>query len=412
MGPFISRRKAILLGGLYVTQFMGLSFVFGAVPAILRSSGASLDTIAWFMLFGSIWALKMFWAPLVDRFGSSRHGHYRSWLIVLQSLLAVVMVIAGFFDPGTHIEWLAACVCVMSFIGATQDLAADGLAVIVLSDKDRGMGNGIQTSGGFIGNLIGSGVALIAYDTIGWTATMWLLAAATCLPLISVIGYREPERASYAKGEVVGFVALISFFRRGGMLGWLPVLVLVRAGIGAPHALVTPLLVDKGWTLTEIALGISMAGAVFGILGALAAGALLRRYARKPVFLAALAFGCVMLVGLWLFFVSSRSDLFILVLYGVYQMSYAAILTAQLTSMMDKCAPVTASTDFSVQYCISLLSALAVAAALLPLAQRVGYETAILVCLVILCAATLAVFCKSGFLTPSQYKPLPTRVSD
>lgn len=397
---------------MYITQFMGLGFIFGAVPAILRSSGASLDTIAWFTLFGSVWALKMLWAPLVDRFGSSRHGHYRSWLIILQSLLAIVMIIAGFFPPDVNIGRLAVIVCIMSFIGATQDLAADGLAVVVLSDRDRGIGNGIQTSGGFIGNVIGSGIALIAYEMIGWTATMWLLAAATGLPLINIITFREPDRASYARGKRTGFVALISFFKRGGMLGWLPVIVLVRAGIGAPHILVTPLLIDKGWTLTGIALGISMAGALFGILGALFTGALLRRYARKPVFLASLAFGVLMLTGLWLFFVKSQSGTFILVLYGIYQMSYAAILTVQFTAMMDKSDPATASTDFSVQYCISLLSALAVAAALLPLAQRVGYETAILSCLVISCASMFAVFCNSGFLTPGQFKPLSTRVSD
>ncbi len=387
---------------------MGLAFVFGAVPAILRSSGASLDTIALFTLIGFFWALKMLWAPLVDRFGSRRYGHYRSWLISLQSLLALAMLVAGFFEPATNVKWLAVCVSAISLIGATQDLAADGLAVIILGDEERGLGNGIQTSGGFIGHMIGSGIALIAYDYLGWAATMWILAAATCLPLVNIIAYKEPSRASYVKGERVGFSALISFFKRSGMVRWLPVLLLVRAGIGAPHSLITPLLVDKGWTLTKIAVAITLIGGLFGISGAVAAGIALKHYSRKRVFLVSMAIGGIMILGLWRYFVTGQSDIFMIVLYGFYQMAYAAVLTAFHTAMMDKCAPASAATDFSLQYCISLLVALAVAAAVLPVAERFGYETAMLIGPVLLLAAAFAVYSQSGLLTPKQFRPLRT----
>ncbi|OEU48609.1 MAG: hypothetical protein BA861_07370 [Desulfobacterales bacterium S3730MH5] len=37
------RQKAVLLGGLYTSQTLGLAFVTTAVPVILRQSGVGLD---------------------------------------------------------------------------------------------------------------------------------------------------------------------------------------------------------------------------------------------------------------------------------------------------------------------------------------------------------------------------------
>ena len=73
------RQKMILLGGLYTSQFLGISFVITALPAILRQSGVGLGKISWIYGLGFIWSINFLWAPLIDRFG----GHYRSWILVM-----------------------------------------------------------------------------------------------------------------------------------------------------------------------------------------------------------------------------------------------------------------------------------------------------------------------------------------
>jgi hypothetical protein len=52
----------LLTACLYFAQGLPLGFVFGAYPVLMRSSGASLGTIAWIPLLGLPWILKFLWS--------------------------------------------------------------------------------------------------------------------------------------------------------------------------------------------------------------------------------------------------------------------------------------------------------------------------------------------------------------
>ena len=81
-----------LITALYFTQYLGVGFLTIGLVAILRDGGTSLATLGMLQTIGLIWPLKFLWAPLVDRFGSRRVGHYRSWLIPLQLGLVITLV--------------------------------------------------------------------------------------------------------------------------------------------------------------------------------------------------------------------------------------------------------------------------------------------------------------------------------
>ncbi|MEM8535400.1 MAG: MFS transporter, partial [Chloroflexota bacterium] len=214
------RQKMVLLGGLYITQFLGLGFILTAVPAIMREAGAGLDEIAWIYVLGLVWAVKFLWAPFIDRYGSKRHGHYRSWLIVLQSLLIVSLISASFFNIETQLPILSVFLILASLLSATQDIAADALAVTVLAPEERGLGNSIQMAGGFIGNMIGGGLVLIAYAWLGWTASLLILAAGTALPLINILRHKEQPAPADLREEKVSFKDLVRFFQRPRIGHW------------------------------------------------------------------------------------------------------------------------------------------------------------------------------------------------
>ena len=42
--------------------------------------------------------------------------------------------------------------------------------------KNAGLGNGIQSAGGMIGNLLSGGAVLMAYPYLGWKGCMAILA--------------------------------------------------------------------------------------------------------------------------------------------------------------------------------------------------------------------------------------------
>ena len=66
---------------------------------------------------------------------------------------------------------------VLAFLSSTQDIATDGLSRRLLSEKERGLGNGIQSAGGMLGNLLGGGAVLMAYPYLGWKGCMVILAS-------------------------------------------------------------------------------------------------------------------------------------------------------------------------------------------------------------------------------------------
>src|SRR5690606_27612309 len=87
----VNRRDAVTLLMLYVTQYVGVGFITIGLVAILRDGGTPLETLGALTLIGLVWPLKVLWAPLLDRYGSRTRGHYRSWLLVLQSALVVAL---------------------------------------------------------------------------------------------------------------------------------------------------------------------------------------------------------------------------------------------------------------------------------------------------------------------------------
>ena len=96
-----TRKRLTLITGLYVSQAIPLGFLIVALPAILRSQGLGLEQTGLLGALALPWLIKFLWAPLVDRFGSSSRGHYRSWIIPLQSLsvLAVIAIYVASSAP-------------------------------------------------------------------------------------------------------------------------------------------------------------------------------------------------------------------------------------------------------------------------------------------------------------------------
>ena len=81
-----------LLTTLWVTQYVGIGFLTVGLVAILRADGVSLADLSLVSLLGLAWPLKLLWAPLLDRYGSRRLGHHRSWLLALQSAMVLALL--------------------------------------------------------------------------------------------------------------------------------------------------------------------------------------------------------------------------------------------------------------------------------------------------------------------------------
>lgn len=346
--------KLLLLASLYVSQAIPLGFFTVALPAILRRQGVPLEQIGLVGALALPWLLKFLWAPLVDRHGSRRFGHFRSWILPLQTLSALAVVGLALLDPGRGLGWIFALGGVFMLLAATQDVATDGLAVNSLRFEERGPANGIQVGGYYLGLILGGGVVLMVFDRLGWQAALLGMAACLALPLIPAWRFDEPSRrrpdvvAAGALPAATGFRALGRFFRRAGYGRWLAVVLLYRAAESSALAMFNPMLVDRGRSLEEIGVLLGVVNAAAAFAGAVLGGQLMRRLGRRRA-LALFAFALAAAVALMMVAAAGFDGAWILVAAVAVAFTGGMSTAALYTNMMDACSEASAGTDFSFQ---------------------------------------------------------------
>jgi len=341
--------KLTLIATLYVSQAIPLGFFIVAIPAILRSQGLPLERVGLLSAIAAPWLLKFLWAPLVDRYGSRRWGHFRSWLLPLQTFSVLTVVAISMLDLETDFMPLVLAGALFMLLAATQDIATDGLSVRVLTHDERGPGNGVQVGGYYLGQIVGGGLMLIAFHRFGWSTAVLAMAGFLALPILPTLLFREPRHPREAAARTVDYRALGRFFTRPGAGVWVAILLLYRTGETMAATMFNPMLVDLGMSLEEIGLLLGIASSFGSFSGALSGGFLIRSVGRKPA-----------LVGFGLLQAAAIAGLALPALgfagpAGVYTVAIASafaggMATAALyTSMMDHSSSETSATDFTLQ---------------------------------------------------------------
>jgi predicted MFS family arabinose efflux permease len=393
-----------LLAVLYGSQVIALTFFVYALPAVLRDQGASLRLIGLIQLLALAWVAKAAWAPLVDRYGSRRLGHYRGWLLALRVLTILAILALGPVPPDDELPLLVALVAVVVVLSATQDIAADATAVRLLAPSERGVGNGIQRAGSYFGYVVGAGGVLVVYDRLGWAAALAVMAALTAVPLPMLLRYREPEVVLAGSRPAASWRTVGSFFRQPGAARWaLVVLPLYLVGVGTAYPLMTPMLVDAGWPLDRIGAVSMVGGGLVAILASLAGGVIVTALGRR---LALVVFGLVQVAAVAALLPLAQGPvgtLTGLAAVASFNLAFAMAGTAISTVNMDWCRPSSAGSDYTVQDSFVHLLMQVAGSAGLALADAVGYA-ALLAGSMVLGLAGVGV-AAWGFREPSAPRP-------
>lgn len=339
-----------LVAALYGSQFIPLAFFLYGLSAVLRERGLPLERIGLIQLVALTWVVKFAWAPLVDRWGSRRFGHYRPWLIATHSLMVLALLTLSRLDVVRHLPLVILLMAGLAVVSATQDIATDATAVRLLKPSERGIGNGIQKAGGFLGLMLGGGGGLLAYDRWGWASAMVLLAALTAAPLPLLLAYREQGAPDVSRRHKVSMRTLVGFFHQPGAVRWaFAVLPLYLAGIAVAYPLVTLMLVDYGWPLDTIGTVWIIGGGAVAMVAALAAGGLLSAIRRRPALIGLAVIQLAAIAALLLVARSTGGALVGLAAVVLLSGAYAAVGTAVYTINMDWSRTDSAATDYTVQ---------------------------------------------------------------
>lgn len=284
-GEMSRSRRFALIGSLYSTQNLSLAAYNYAFLIAAQRAGVSLELIGMAAGVATIIVLKFLWAPLVDRVSPPGKGHYRTWLILCQFALVIGALALATLDPGQQFVPILAVFGLIFFFAGTQDVAADATATRLLGSGDRGIGNGIQSAGASVAQVIGGGVILFITGSHSWAAAMLALALMSAVPLPFVLTWRETETTGHLEAPKVTAADLRSFFARPGVVRWaVVVLPLYVFGGTAAYNLMRPMLTDAGWSEERLGLIVVVGGGVAGVLAGLVGGLAISALGRRRGF--------------------------------------------------------------------------------------------------------------------------------
>ena len=380
----------MVLACLYTAQTLPGHFASNAIPVIMRLEGIPLDRIGLMSLISLPWALKCFWAPLVDRYGGPRN-HYRKWALAMQGMFAAATLATATLDLRRDLGFIAILSTLSYMFAATQDVAVDAYATRSLRPEQRGVGNGVQSGANLLGVVLGSGAALALYVEAGWETTLTVLAVASILLGFPLVVARERPLVNERRAS---FRDLVTLFRVPEVARLTPVLATACGGIFSATVMCRPLLVDKGYDWRLVAL-ISAALPLSGVPAAVGAGFAIRRWGAGRILSGALITGAVAGGVLAATARYGMSTIWLGLGLILLQIAFGILSAALNTMAMGFARPGSEGSDFTV------LASVAFAGGMLPMAaagfvaQRFGYNTAF-TCSGVLCLAVLALFPQPG----------------
>lgn len=378
-------KKLTLLGSLYLAQGLPDGFFRQTLPVMLRREGVSLEGIGLATLLMLPWGLKFLWAPLVDRHGSPRFGRRRSWIVPLQLTAIVVMLLLAQSDPQQGLTPLLVGVLLINFVAATQDIAADGLAVTLLRPEERGLGNGVQVGAYRVGMILSGGVLIVLFEQIGWAGCFYWMAAASTLALVPVLMTREPVAPP---PEPVEIGMLRGFLRQRGMAGWLLTIAAFKFGEAFATAMLRPMFVDRELSMVALGWITGTAGFIAGLVGAMVGGACVGAYGRHRMLM---IFGLLQAVAVASYALLALGPLDLTRVYVICIFEHLAsgMATAALfTMMMDATRPNAAGTDYTAQASVVVLATGLASAFSGFSAQALGYPAHFVLAAALCLAAT------------------------
>ncbi len=277
--PPESRKKLGIVALLYFIQGAPAGILWEVLPVFFRVHGVSLRAIGGLRFLELPYSLKVFWSPLVHRYGDRR-----MWVLACMFGIAGVLFALPFVDVAS-VGWMVLfLILALTTLSATQDVAIDSYSVVLVNRDEEGAANGMRASAYRMALVfVGGGMVFLA-AVLAWNQ-LFILAGAVFTTLgLSVIviprfGLSEENREHWLQG----------FVGWAGTWRVIPLVLFVltyKLGEFAIGPMVKPFWVDYGrsiWPVRDelmfqIGLFPTTFGIILGVIGALAGGAFISRF--------------------------------------------------------------------------------------------------------------------------------------
>jgi PAT family beta-lactamase induction signal transducer AmpG len=277
--PGAARKKLTVVALLYFIQGAPAAILWEVLPVYFRVNGVSLRAIGGLRLLELPYSLKVFWSPLVHRFGE------RAWWMVGCMLGIAGVLFALPWVEVAAVGWVVlVLILALTTLSATQDIAIDSYSVALVQREEEGAANGVRASAYRVALvLVGGGLVFLA-AVARWNA-LFILAGF----IFALLGLATLWLPRLPLPEQARVHWLQGFWRWAGTWRIIPLVLFVltyKLGEFAIGPMVKPFWVDYGkniWpTPEELMFQIGLFPTSFGVLlsvvGALLGGAFITRY--------------------------------------------------------------------------------------------------------------------------------------
>ena len=176
----------------------------------LKEDGLSRSTVGWAGLIFAVYAFNYLWAPLIDRIKipwlTSKIGHRRGWIVLMQSIILLSLVLWSFLDPKTNLALVISVGLIIAIASATQDITVDALRIEQIGENEGKVmqaGAAMAVVGWWTGYKLGGVIALNTaefFQNLGfqnyWQVTFLILGAVIILCNVGLMFIKESQDAN------------------------------------------------------------------------------------------------------------------------------------------------------------------------------------------------------------------------
>ena len=380
--PILQTRwgRLLILGLLYLVQGLPFGFQVGALPIFLREQGVGLALIGYSTALAAPWAIKIVWAPLVERFGGGP-GKRTRWIVPVQVSMVLGFLLAAQLSVVDQLGPLMAVLLFLNAAAATQDIAVDGLAVDLLPANELGMGNAAQVVGYKVGMLLAGGVLVWASAWLGWKGAFWVMAALVAAVAVVLSLIEEPSSATEAERTASVAQILTTLWRSiktPGIATALAVVATYKMGESIIDVMYKPFLMDQGISASTLGLWLGTWGMGASVMGSIAGGVLASRVRLFPLLMLAGTvrlvpeFGQLGLAMAWL----DVSATHVISISLAEHFAGGALTTVMFATMMGMVDRRIGATHFTLFACVEVWGKSVAAMASGLIAERIAYSGA------------------------------------
>jgi len=284
-------RRLLAILALGFASGLPLTLTGATLQAWFTEANVSLKTIGTLSLLGIPYTLKFLWAPLMDHYGFSTLGKRKSWILLMQLALVLLLLLISEMDPSVQAGSIGLAALLIAFFSASQDISINAYTTDVLHQDERGLGAAYTVFSYRVAVLVSGGLALVFADYVGWKKTYELMALLMLLTMIpTYFSPRTIELKSSAENVYQTMKqALADILQREKIILILFFIIFYKFGDALALSLVTNFLLHGlGFTLTEVGLAYKVVSFVAMVSGGFIGGVILTRW---NIYRALLVFG-------------------------------------------------------------------------------------------------------------------------